>query len=204
MSLITSLSAERCSSWQQKVVSALLVFCSLAGSATVFATTLGPITGAMNLGGNLQYTGLLQNTTTLDFLPTGTRGSIVGIGTGTGDLATVTGTSTGDIVDFLDFASFSSPITNFLTIEGFQLDLSTLTIDGQSSLFLFLSGTGTLSGSGFDPTPASWSLSTQANSGNPTTYSMTIAAVPVPAAVWLFGSGLIGLVGVARRRRMTH
>ena len=26
-------------------------------------------------------------------------------------------------------------------------------------------------------------------------------AVPVPAAVWLFGSGLIGLVGVARRKR---
>lgn len=27
------------------------------------------------------------------------------------------------------------------------------------------------------------------------------AAVPVPAAVWLFGSGLLGLVGVARRSR---
>ena len=26
------------------------------------------------------------------------------------------------------------------------------------------------------------------------------AAVPVPAAVWLFGSGLLGLVGVARRK----
>ena len=27
------------------------------------------------------------------------------------------------------------------------------------------------------------------------------AVVPVPAAVWLFGSGLLGLVGVARRKR---
>ena len=27
-----------------------------------------------------------------------------------------------------------------------------------------------------------------------------VPAIPVPAAVWLFGSGLIGLVGVARRR----
>ena len=29
---------------------------------------------------------------------------------------------------------------------------------------------------------------------------LNTAVVPVPAAVWLFGSGLIGLVGVARRR----
>jgi hypothetical protein len=33
-------------------------------------------------------------------------------------------------------------------------------------------------------------------------YSITIStsAVPVPAAVWLFGSGLIGLIGIARRK----
>ena len=30
----------------------------------------------------------------------------------------------------------------------------------------------------------------------------SVAAVPVPAAVWLFGSGLLGLVGVARRRTL--
>ena len=28
----------------------------------------------------------------------------------------------------------------------------------------------------------------------------SVSAVPVPAAVWLFGSGLIGLVGIARRK----
>jgi len=28
-----------------------------------------------------------------------------------------------------------------------------------------------------------------------------VAAVPVPAAAWLFGSGLLGLIGVARRKK---
>ena len=31
------------------------------------------------------------------------------------------------------------------------------------------------------------------------TYSIA-SAVPIPAAVWLFGSGLVGLIGVARRK----
>lgn len=33
------------------------------------------------------------------------------------------------------------------------------------------------------------------------TLSLSVQAIPVPAAVWLFGSGLLGLVGVARRRK---
>ena len=32
-------------------------------------------------------------------------------------------------------------------------------------------------------------------------YGIDISQVPVPAAAWLFGSGLIGLIGIARRKK---
>lgn len=35
----------------------------------------------------------------------------------------------------------------------------------------------------------------------PYTLSVTVAPVPVPPAVWLFASGLLGLIGVARRKK---
>lgn len=37
-------------------------------------------------------------------------------------------------------------------------------------------------------------------SGTWVDFSMTPVVVPVPAAVWLFGTGLLGLVGIARRK----
>jgi hypothetical protein len=52
------------------------------------------------------------------------------------------------------------------------------------------------------------SFSTTANMGNLFTSDQIFSGdiinqpVPVPAAVWLFGSGLIGLVGVARRKKV--
>jgi len=31
-------------------------------------------------------------------------------------------------------------------------------------------------------------------------FSITASTVPIPAAVWLFGSGLLGMIGVARKK----
>lgn len=50
--------------------------------------------------------------------------------------------------------------------------------------------TGTTTYAGF------WDLTTSGQ----LTYNIAVAPVPLPAAVWLFGSGLLGLLGVGRRR----
>ena len=39
------------------------------------------------------------------------------------------------------------------------------------------------------------------NYTNQTYATWQMSSVPVPAAVWLFGSGLIGLIGIARRKK---
>ena len=52
----------------------------------------------------------------------------------------------------------------------------------------------------FSPQQSGWVV------GNGLDFGVRIAAdipsVPIPAAVWLFGSGLIGLISLARRKRM--
>ena len=61
-------------------------------------------------------------------------------------------------------------------------------------MFYCLAGTGLLDG---DELALRWEF-TCAN--DVIEGAVDVPAVPVPAAVWLFGSGLIGLVGIARRK----
>jgi len=47
----------------------------------------------------------------------------------------------------------------------------------------------------------SFDCTTVANCAAATSHVSAYGVVPVPAAVWLFGSGLLGLVGIARRKK---
>lgn len=77
------------------------------------------------------------------------------------------------------------------SVTGFLADGATVGV--KSEMFVRLTGPGFETGGAAsigDPLD----LSTGAFSG-------TLNIVPVPAAVWLFGSGLIGLIGVSRRKK---
>jgi len=66
-----------------------------------------------------------------------------------------------------------------------------------------LSGSSTFAGQTFATlgiTPGSYEW-TWGSGASADSYTLNVGAVPVPAAVWLFGSGLLGLVGMARRKK---
>jgi VPDSG-CTERM motif len=52
----------------------------------------------------------------------------------------------------------SMPTTPLWTVGSFSFDLTSSTIVSQTDFFLNVTGVGTLSGPGFDPTPGTWSF----------------------------------------------
>jgi len=160
------------------------------------------ITGVMTLSGD--YSVGASNSSDLTTVTDVTLSTVTTAGTATLDFGTTINFSTPDGASTVDnpfgTADLSAaflPVNNFFTYAGWQLDLATLSVEGDTTPeFLHLSGTGVVSGNDYQSTGVTWSLS----ASNATAYSMTVTAVPVPAAVWLFGSGLIGLIGIARRK----
>jgi hypothetical protein len=89
-----------------------------------------------------------------------------------------------------DDHAFKLQFTNFLTNDGGTYTLDTSN-DFRSYEGTWVEVTGSTTGGGM---PLLRSIASGTVSG-------TLAAVPIPAAVWLFGSGLLGLLGISRSNK---
>ena len=91
------------------------------------------------------------------------------------------------------------------TIGGFSFAMTTLEHESLGTQLL-LYGTGMMTGNGFDPTPGVWNFSGQEVDQQNFTWSASTgsqAPIPEPATMLLFGTGLMGLAAVGRRKRVS-
>jgi hypothetical protein len=164
-----------------------------AGDQLLVGGTLLTDTGALDTATTVQLAE--ETSSTSSHIIINTIDVVDGTG-GTGGIGDVFGLlgNGGGAVSLTSFNSAEG--AGFMSINGWTLDLTSLSVVGTPAADLLkLEGTGLLSDGAGDHA-VTWALSAQ----SATSYSMDMTVVPVPAAVWLFGSGLIGLVGLARRK----
>ena len=98
---------------------------------------------------------------------------------------------------------FTTAATVYNTEPGFEgdsapgyietIDLYLTALTDELHIDLFRCSTGSVEGNDCQIT----------NGNDFAPFSHDATVVPVPAAVWLFGSGLLGMVGIARRKKVT-
>ena len=172
--------------------SAAIALVLLAFSLT--AALAAPIQGKLDLGGVVTY-----DTTSLATATQITQWNNSIVLQTSGDFANPTYS-----IDANDPATMTAPWTfnsgtpaspapgpalNALwSIGGFTFDLTSSFVVSQSSTFLDVEGTGTISGNGFDPTPGTWSFtSSKADGGSSPSFGFQAqsSAVPEPSSTAL-------------------
>jgi len=176
-----------------KILLTIIAAVATAGFACQQAQAV-PITGMLNIAGTATF-----NTIELENASSATFSNVTVQGGNTGDFA---GIPVGTAVTMAGYTFIPSTMTNGLwTVVGFgfTFNLTSSSVDFQTASTLSISGTGIITGTGFDATPGVWQFTSQSPGGidHPTfSFSAGTQSVGVPdngMTVMLLGAGLIGL-----------
>ena len=161
---------------------------------TFFVDALGSA-GVSQMGGSIDGSGNVA------FDPTGREGMAGNFATGIGVQPWNDSKKTGVYDQFT-----TGSVTNQAKggSAAFTMTGTALTDDGTGGWMGTIVSTGNINGdnwTGFSNVQFSEVFDVSITCSDAAGTGCNAPAIPVPAAVWLFGSGLLGLVGVARRRK---
>jgi hypothetical protein len=148
------------------------------------------ITGMLNIAGTATYDHPIGSATMITAF-----NNVTTQGANTGSFASIAANiSVAMTAPYIFNPSTPSPM--LWSVAGFTFDLQSTTIITQSVNGILITGEGTITGNGFDPTPGSWSFSQQKGRGTVLSFSATTEGVITPdggMTVALLGTALLGL-----------
>ena len=183
----------------RKLVLALVVAGLAATGLASPQAQAGGINGAITFAGGAVYdTNSLATATRVNAF------SNVTVMSGDGDFGGLVGNSVTMATPYIFVPSTPTPA--LWSVGGFTFDLANSVVVLQNASFLLITGSGTITGNGFDATPGTWSFTSQSPSANGVfSFSSGSCAQGVPeggTTAALLGIGLIG-VGVLRRKMVS-